>query len=364
MQFAKIIGQTRVINSFIKVAKDKRISHTQLFLGQANAGTFALALAYAQFINCINKQDFHIDSEDELIADSCGKCPSCLKYEQLAHPDLHLFFPNVKSEKLGVKENPESYLFLKQFREFVLKNEGYIDLDAWYQMLNVGNSQGLINVRDVERMINNLSLTACEADYKVTIVWCFDKLNSDAANKLLKILEEPDDKTLFFLITDNAQAILPTILSRCQLIKIPPINEDLKVHKKRTEDDEYFEQLLVRWLRAAFAVNKDISPLVELGGEFADLGRERQRLFLELVMNVLRKTMYVNVGISKSNDLYEITDEKFRAGFPKMITPDTCYQIYQLLEQATFHIQRNANPKILFCDLSIKTGNILRQINK
>ncbi|MDR1005766.1 MAG: hypothetical protein LBL74_02730 [Bacteroidales bacterium] len=388
MQFSQITGQTKLINSLIKIVKNQRISHAQLFLGQQGAGTFAVALAYAQFINCTNKQYFNASSEGELQADSCGKCPSCIKYEALAHPDLHLFFPNTTSSKLDVDKNNESYLFLPQFRDFVIANAGYIDLESWYNTLDVGNKQGVINVRDVTRMITDLSLMAYEAEYKVTIVWCFDKLHYEAAPKLLKLLEEPDGKTLFFLITDNSEAILPTILSRTQLVKVPPLSNGtiaeylikerglnkeeaekqaiiadgslIKARNMNTDSGDKFEEFFIDWTRATFAYAKDISQIIEMGEEFAKWGREQHKLFFAMAINAFRKSLYINLGIGSKEDFFEIKDEKFKINFPKFITQQRLEQIYSLLNEANYHIQRNANAKILFCDLSIKIGSLLR----
>ncbi|MDR1725549.1 MAG: hypothetical protein LBR28_04070 [Bacteroidales bacterium] len=386
MQFANIIGQNKLINSLIKIVQDQRVSHTQLFFGQFGSGTFALALAYAQFINCTNKQYFPYASGEELKADSCNTCPSCLKYNTLTHPDLHFCFPNVANEKLGIKQNPEAYLYLNLFREFVLKNDAYIDLESWYETIDVGNKQGVINVRDVARIINNLSLKAFEATFKVTIVWCFDKLHYDAAPKLLKILEEPDPNTLFFLITDNSDAILPTIISRTQLVKVPSLSTEtiinyLETEKGLSEDvakqqaiiaegslikirniantDNRFEEFIVEWTRNTFSIYKDISPIINMADEFAAWGREQQRLFFTMAINVFRKSMYINMGINNSNDFFEIKDDKFKTNFPKLINPNVCEKIYKLIEEADYHIQRNANPKILFLDLSIKTGEVI-----
>jgi DNA polymerase-3 subunit delta' len=361
MKFEEIKGQEKIINSLIQSVMDSRISHSQLFLGRQDSATFALAWAYSQFINCTNKQIFNENEPHGLKADSCGTCPSCVKYQALSHPDLHLFFPNAINEKLGVKTQPESYLYLNLFREFVAENKGFIELDNWYQKLDIGNRQGLINVRDAARIISNLSLKACEAEYKVTIIWCFDKLNSEAFNKLLKALEEPESKTLFLLITDDYQAILPTILSRCQLIKIPSLDDRFKPARFRNENDGVAEEFFVRWMRANFLVTRDISPVIELGEEFASWGRERHRVFFTMVSNIFRKAMNINLGVGESEDLTEIADEKFRNNFPSQITLQKLSKIYQFLEDTNFHIQRNANAKILFTDLSIKIGQTLTE---
>ena len=387
MQFSKIKGQNKIINFLIKTVKDQRVSHAQLFLGQSGSGTFAVALSYAQFINCTDKKYFNTESADALQADSCGKCSSCLKYEQLAHPDLHFCFPNTTSDKLGVKDKNESYSFINFFREFVLENEGYIDLESWYKAIDVANKQGVINVRDVTRAMGNLKLKAYEADYKVTIIWCFDKLHYDAAPKLLKILEEPEPNTLFLLITDNSQAILPTILSRTQLVKIPTLTNEaiveylvaeqnmpldkarkqatfadnslIKARNMELEASSKFEDFFVNWMRSSLAYAKDISAIIEMGEDFAKWGREQHRLFFAMATNAFRKSLYINLGVSTSDDFFEIRDEKFKTNFPKYTTTQTVSEIHKLIEQADFHVQRNANAKILFCDLSIKVGKTL-----
>jgi DNA polymerase-3 subunit delta' len=389
MQFSQVIGQSKVINSLIKIVGDGRISHCQLFLGQSGSGVFALALAYAQFINCTDKQYFNSASEEEIIADSCGKCPSCLKYSKLAHPDLHLIFPNATT-KTVVKSN-DSSLFLSEFREFVIENDGYIDLDDWYEKLDVGNSQGLINVRDASSIISSLSIKAYEADYKITIIWGFDKLHYEAAPKLLKILEEPYEKTLFFLIADNSEAILPTILSRTQLVKIPYLSEQaianyleekeglspdkakqkaiiaqgslIRAKQLCSDEENEFEALFMQWSRTMINYKTKIIEVNKVVEDFYTLGRERQKMFFLFAMNIFRKSLYVNLGIESSVKFFEISDQRFRANFPNFVSKNNIDKIYKLLEEALFHIIRNGNTKMVFFDLSIKIGRLLQKQN-
>ena len=202
MQFAKIVGQRNLINTLIDVVLNNRVSHAQLFLGNAGYGGFALALAYAQFVSCTDKQVFASSNKDGLKADSCGKCPSCLKYEKLSHPDLFFTFPNTTTK--AVDKNNESASFLDTFRNYVFSKNAYIDLESWYQELGVENKQGAINVRDANTIIKNLTLKTYESQYKINIVWGVDKLQIDAANKLLKILNEEHD--IQFQIFESMQS--------------------------------------------------------------------------------------------------------------------------------------------------------------
>ena len=243
MQFSQIIEQHELINSLIRIADKKRVSHAQLFFGEEQSKPFAIALAYAQYLNCSNKIRFNENSDSLIIADSCGKCLSCNKYSKLSHPDLHLVFPNTTTKKIESKNSSE--LFLNEFRDFVLRKSGNILLDDWYNYLDVGNKQGTINVRDANNIIKSLSVKSYEADYKVMIIWCVDKLYYEAAPKLLKILEEPYENTLFLLITNDRENILPTILSRTQLVKIPNIKYTKVAESK-------YLLLFVEWLRSCF----------------------------------------------------------------------------------------------------------------
>ncbi len=214
MLFNKITGQENVKARLVQTVKDSRISHAQLFLGPEGNGKLALAIAYAQYINCRDKQN----------GDACGTCPSCLKYNKLEHPDLHFIFPVANTSE--VKGKPTSRQFLKHWRELLLEKNACISLSDWYNKIGIENKQAVIYTEDCNEIIRTLNYKSFESEYKVMIIWMVEKLFHAAAPKILKILEEPPDKTLFLLIAENQHQIINTILSRAQIVKIPRINDE------------------------------------------------------------------------------------------------------------------------------------------
>lgn len=351
MQFSEITEQDDLINSLIRIYEQGRVSHAQLFFGDEASKCFALALAYAQFLNCTNKIRFTEEDDSSIIADSCGKCSSCRKYSILSHPDLHFVFPNTTTKRVESKNSSD--LFLGEFRDFVLKKKGLIKLNDWYEFLDIGNKQGTINVRDANNIIKALSVKSYEAKYKIMIVWSVDKLYYDAAPKLLKILEEPFADTLFFLITDDREKILPTILSRTQLVKVPSISQGLE------KENKYIE-LLVIWLRNCFLYKTKTSDIVGfIDKEIVKLGREEQKQLLSVALEVFQNSFSIKLGIRGRVDLLKNSDEKFRDNFPKFITENNIDNIYKELNKAILHIERNGNAKMIFLDLSIRLGFLL-----
>ena len=214
MKFSEIIGQKSIIDKLIRSVEEERVSHAQLFAGPEGSGKLALAIAFAQYISCENRSD----------GDSCGICPSCIKYAKLAHPDLHFVYPVFKK---GSQKEPVSTDFIEQWRELVLDTP-YFNLNTWLNILGVENEQGLIYASEASEIIKKLSLKTYESDYKSMIIWLPEKMHTATANKLLKLIEEPPEKTLFLLVSEEADLILPTIMSRCQFVRVPAINrEDL-----------------------------------------------------------------------------------------------------------------------------------------
>ncbi len=385
MQFAQIAGQIGLINSLIATVKEGRIPHARLFAGADGYGGFALALAYARFVSCTNRQYFDGAGENELHGDSCGKCPSCIKYAKLAHPDLHFIFPNTTTK--SVDKNPESALFMEQFRQFVLEKDGYIDSASWFETLKVENKQGEINVRDANTIIKNLSMTAYESPYKVMIIWNAERMRHDAAPKLLKILEEPYNGTLFLLVNENTEAILPTILSRCQLVKVLPIEEramsQYLVGKGLFEEDKAreiaanvegdlvkalqyedktkkeFIETFILWTRSAFQYRSKPSEALAISEQLAKMGRETQKNFLCFAQELFRECLMEHLGIAKGAGLLGNENAQFRHKFSAFVNPENTNHIFRLLEQARYHVSRNANPKILFFDLTLQLGRQL-----
>ncbi|NOX87323.1 MAG: DNA polymerase III subunit delta, partial [Chlorobi bacterium] len=209
MQFKFIIGQQEVKEKLLNSFNKKRVAHTQLFLGPEGNGSLALAIAFAQYVNCRNRTE----------ADSCGKCPSCLKFQKFAHPDLHFFFPTTTNDR--VKKEPKSELFMEEWRNYLGNFESYPTQKGWYEAIRAGNKQGMIYVRDASSFIQHLALKAFESEYRTFIIWLPEKLHPAASNKLLKTFEEPPDNTLIFLIAERYELLLPTVRSRAQLVKVP-----------------------------------------------------------------------------------------------------------------------------------------------
>ena len=193
MRFSEIPGQAEIKTKLIQAVLSGRIPHAQLFLGPEGCGNLALAIAYAQFINC--KSKIYHQTEDEIPADSCGSCPSCLKFEKYAHPDLHFIFPNNTNKQIN--KNNSSANFQNEWREILRETQTYFSASQWYDKINLENKQGIINARDCEEIIRILSLKSYEAEFKIMIIWKVEKLFYAAAPKILKILEEPTDKTIF-----------------------------------------------------------------------------------------------------------------------------------------------------------------------
>ena len=215
MNFAQIPGQHDIIGKLIRSVKEERVSHAQLFSGPGGCGSLALALAYAKYISCENRTG----------QDSCGICKSCLKYDKMIHPDLHFVFPVIRDKKIS---EPVSDSYIEQWREFV-RQSPYFTLNTWLDSIEVGNAQGLIFASEASEIIKKLSLKAFESDFKIMIIWLPEKMHLATANKLLKMIEEPPEKTIFLLVSDEPDKIIPTIYSRCQLIKIPAFsNTDIR----------------------------------------------------------------------------------------------------------------------------------------
>lgn len=383
MRFEQIVGQRSLINTLIDVVLSNRVSHAQLFLGSAGYGGFALALAYAQFVSCTDKQIYPDINKDGLKADSCGKCPSCIKYEKLSHPDLFFTFPNTTTK--AVEKNNESASFLDVFRNYVLSKNAYIDLESWYQELGVDNKQGTINVRDANTIIKNLTLKTYESQYKVNIVWGVDKLQIDAANKLLKILEEPYENTLFLLIAENSELLLPTILSRTQLIKLPPIlDEDLtdyfitkdyddvgsivrfaqgdliKALMYNSDEKKEYRELFIQFNRLAFNYNSSLSEIYKLVEQISKMGREELKVYLNYSLELYRECFQQRE--LKIDNLCNFTEEEkgFKTNFSKFITPKNLLNIYNLTQKAEVEIMRNGNAKMIFLTLAINIGKLIR----
>lgn len=372
MLFSQIPGQDEIKQHLKSTAQSGRISHARLFFGKEGVGALPLAVAYAQYINCSNRTD----------VDSCGHCPSCLKFEKLAHPDLHFSIPIAKTKAVDA-DKPVSDDFMPLWREAFTANP-FLSLDDWLDKIDVENKQVIINVEESQRIIQKLSLKAYESDYKILVMWLPEKMNVSAANKLLKVLEEPGDKTLFLLVAENTDSILPTILSRTQLLKIKPIEANAMAafieHKYNlplaqaqntaflaggnyreaqrlinSETDANFP-VFRQWMRNCFS-NK-LADLYAWGEAFSKEGREAQKSFLTYGLGIVRECIMMNYA---GPGMVKLTGEElaFVQGFSQFIRTDNGPRLIAEINRACEHIERNANPKILFFDLSLTTVELL-----
>ena len=379
MLFSTLLGHDHLISHLTKTADSGRIPHAQLFVGPEGCGTLAVAIAYAQYILCQNQ-----GSEN-----NTGNAACNLKFETISHPDLHFIFPTVTTEE--VKSKPKSSDFSAEWRQFLNQNP-YGSLFDWYQVLGVQNKQGEIRVTDAQEIVKSLSLKAYEGGYKITIIWMADKMNIEASNKLLKLLEEPSDKTLFILISDNEEAIIQTIRSRCQLLNFNALpekiiedalvsrenieprsakklahqaqgdyNKALKLLQENNEED-LFEKWFVDWVRAAFRAKGNaaaIQDLLSWSEQIAGLGREAQKKYLNYCIELFRQALLLNYQTT-SLVYVEPKIENFKLeNFAPFVNHSNIEAIFTALSEASYHIERNGNAKLILTDLSIKLTRLI-----
>lgn len=376
MLFSEIVGHDDLKQRLIQSVNENRVAHAQLFVGTEGSGKMALAIAYAQYINCQNRTE----------SDSCGVCPSCKKYMSLSHPDLHFIFPTATNK--SVKKDPESDLFLAEWREYFSDCQGYVNLSEWFDKLDIENKQGIINVRDASTVIRKLSFKSYESEYKVVILWMPEKLNVFSANKLLKLIEEPPEKTLFLLVAENQEEVLSTIRSRCVLVKVPRLDsaviKDALVGKcgcseqlaldaatmsngswplaKRFSNDIDNEMLYAdtfrKWMRYCF--KGAVPELIDfVANEIKGLGREKQKALLEYGLNIFHCSLLINNNISSAVMLTS-AEKTFAQNFAPYINMKNVTQICALFEESISQIVRNANAQLVFMDDSLKMSKLLR----
>jgi len=368
MLFQQVVGQEALKHKLRDSVKNGRVAHAQMLVGSAGSGPLPLALAFAQYLACKNRTE----------TDSCGTCESCKRYAKLEHPDLQLIFPKNKTQKVDSK-NYSSKEFVVDFRAAVLRNP-YLNLNNWLKQLGIENKQGLINVDDSREVLQNLSYKAYEAKYRVVLIWLAEYMNASAANKILKILEEPPERTVFLLVAEDTENMLQTILSRVQIHRLGRLTEDeiaaalpdvvggeeraqqlahladgdLNLAKQLLEDQTVVTDSIgffIRWMRACFSVNLEM--LRDLTDEFQSLGREQQKAMLQQSGSILRKVlMYRTLPESKDKLLRE--ELEFVHKFSQFITQENAAGMLEALDEAHYHIERNANAKITFTDLSFQ----------
>ncbi len=375
MFFSDIIGQDKIKERLIRSVHEARISHAQLFSGPEGTGKAGLAIAYAQYISCRNKSE----------TDSCGVCPSCRKFSKLAHPDLHFVFPITSKKNSSAKVTCDDYI--APWREMVLASP-YFSLNQWMAAIEADNAQGIIYSHESDSIIRKLSMKSFEAEFKTMIIWLPEKMHIVAANRLLKLIEEPPDKTLFLLVTEDEEAMLPTILSRTQILRVPGIDDTSMINALRNrgeQDPETLAEMVHRaggsFLKALeytqpgedklrffdffqkimrFAWKGEVLELLTLAEELSDMGRERQKEFFLYALLLTREYFMMNLG--NPSLLYMTRDEKeFGIKFSRFINEKNIIPFRELYEEGYRHISMNGSAKIIFTDTLLKTVRLIRK---
>lgn len=374
MLFKNVVGQAKIKADLIAQVKADRVSHAQMLLGPEGTAKLPLAIAFAQYLLC--------DSPSE--TDACGECGHCKKVQSLTHPDLHFVYPIVvsKIDKVATSDD------LREQWNKLLLQQNYFNLNTWLELNDALGKNPIIGVEESRLILKKLSIKSFSNKYKILVLWLPEKMNGQSANKLLKILEEPPEQTLFLLICDNSEAILPTILSRTQIVRVPALtNGDISdyilghygVEKDVAEgaanlsqgnivdaintvqgdhaQNLYFD-LFVKLMRSAYAANP--IDLMDFSDEIAQLDKEKQKNFLRYGLHIFRESIVLNYLDGKLLNL-RLDEHEFLKKFAKFINNHNISELMQEFNQAYYHIERNANSKILFSDLVIKLTKLVRK---
>lgn len=379
MLFSKVLGQEHIKNHLIQSSKNNRVPHAQLFVGPEGSGALLMAIAYAEFLLCGKPNE-------GILNEACAS-----KFKSYSHPDLHFAFPVAANEK--IKTHPVSNHFMIEWRE-MLNEQPYGNLFDWYKKIGIDNKQGQIGVDEAQDIVKSLSLKAYEGGYKIMIIWMAEKMNVAAANKLLKLIEEPPNQTIFLLIAEDEEQIINTIRSRCQVLHFPPLSEnviknalvkqyqleetvalklahqadgnynkacDLVYHDS---EDLQFEEWFVYWIRSAFKAkgNKNaIHDLISWSEDVSKTGRETQKQFLQFCLNFFRQAMLLNYRAESLVYFDPKLDDFKLENFAPFVHGSNILEINSELQDAIYHIERNGNSKIILTDLSIKLTRLLHK---
>ena len=381
MRFADIIGQEQLKEHLVRSVDSGRISHAQLFTGSSGAGSLALAVAYAQYIHCQNRTN----------GDSCGVCPSCRQIEQLAHPDLHFVYPvNKQGKKSGEVVISSAREFIELWRTLFTKSGGYFTPRQWFDTLNLGKTlKGVISAKESEEIIRRLGFKSFESEYKTMIIWLPETMNEEAANRILKILEEPWDKTVFILVSERPDLLLKTIISRTQEVNVPRLTiEDLlpiamqsqtdsvKAHNMarlaagdllelkrlmdQSEDEVIKENFEAFCSIMRLSYNDKHLELMNWADEVAQLSRERQRGMLIDFSRLLREAYMLHAGVEKASYLWG-EEADFCKKFAPFIDSQNIEPIVEQIESALRQINQNGNPRIVFTHFALAVSKFIRR---
>ena len=353
MRFSELSADPAIKLKLIRTVQDQRVSHAQLFYGPEGSGKLALAIAYAQLINCSTPALPRWGDGEGGGADSCGACPSCVQFRKLVHPDMHFFFPTSTTRE--VTSRPSSKYFLEAWRKYLLEINYRVSLSGWYEAIGIENRQGTIYADDANEINRILSYKSYESEFKIILIWMVEKVYSTAVPKILKVLEEPPEKTLFLLITDNPEQVIPTLVSRCLPVRIPryrPAESPVL-----PEEDKLHFEMFRAWMRLCFSRN--IPDLIGFATEAGKLGREKQKSLLRYGLSLSRNVLARRYGLTQGPVTGE-EETEFISRFSPVLEEAKLLPFYNLLNSSVFHIERNAHAPTLFLDLSLKLTGLLK----
>ena len=371
--FRDVIGQEDIKRQLLLEAAEDRIPHALLLCGRPGVGKLALSLAYARYLCCPHRR------ED----DACGTCPSCVKWNKLVHPDVHFIFPIIKNAK-GKKEVCDDYL--PQWRQLIMESS-YFGMEHWLEKMEAGNGQAIIYAKESDEITRKLTLKSSEGGYKITIIWLPEKMHETCANKLLKLLEEPPQQTLFLLVSEAPDMILPTIVSRTQRINIPRINDEAIAKALRegygilpqaseaiahlangsflkaleaihqNEENEQFLNLFISLMRLSY--QRKVRDMKQWSEQVAGLGREQQKAFLTYCQHMIRENFIFNFHCTEMNYM-AVAEQQFATRFAPFVNERNVMGIMHELSEAQIHIEQNVNPRMVFFDFSLKMIVLLK----
>lgn len=375
MLFKEIPGLEEIKKTLINSVKNNHIAHAQLFAGGEGSANLALALAYATYLNCQNREE----------NDACGSCSSCHKLNKYIHPDLHFVFPVSSTKNITGTENVVSSSFLKEWRIFLNQNP-YGNVAEWSDIYGGENKQLNISKEESRNIIRNLSLTSFSGGYKIMIIWLPEYMHISCANALLKMLEEPPPKTILLMVSNDPESLLNTILSRAQTYRIRMFNDEelkellQKNHEipeeklsqithlaegninealyllQEVEDDSH--KMFREWMR--FCYSMDFTMLVEWAEKFQKMNKISQKSLFQYGLNMMRETLVLyfdalNLTRTQGEEL------EFTRRFSKVLSPDQVENITDQLNKSIYYLERNANAKIVFLDLSLILARLFQK---
>jgi DNA polymerase-3 subunit delta' len=372
MKFSEVIGHKELLDTLRKNIDAGRVSHAQLITGECGWGTLQVALAYVQYLHCAHREG----------GEPCGKCPSCVQIEALAHPDMHFAFPIVNPTK-----NPTCDSFVGEWREFVRANDAIFDEKAWYEAIDAGNSQGIIPKKEADNIIRKLSFKAFEGEFKSVIIWLPERMNREAANTLLKILEEPWEKTLFLLIAEHPEQLLDTIISRTQPINVGRIEPEalaayaverlgatpesaaaaariadgsiialrrVLATEGAAQTDNF--ELFTRLMRLSFS-NRHLE-LFDWADQLASAGREAQKNFFEYALGLIRESYMLTAGLDNLSHIWG-QEREFCLKFAPYVANHNVEALVAEMERALRDIGQNGNPRMVFTHFALATSKLI-----